>query len=586
MVSAKDRTHSTSISMKLFNFISDFTKKPKAVFWFFIILNMIPNCFLIFTEPLSGLGRIILILAPLGVYLIVFSLLKKAGLIQLILIPLLIFHAFQMVLFYLFGESVIAVDMFLNLPTTNASEAGELLNSLWPAIILVCVLYIPTIVLASMSVHYKVIYPAAFRRHMIIGGAALLVLTSGGIVFEKSRDNSYEIKTDIYPANIFYNLGYAVHKWHRSELYPKTSKEFTFHATRDSLVSEKREIYILVIGEASRAKNWSLWGYERETNPRLKTTENLILYKDALTQSNTTHKSVPLILSAADAEHYEALYTQKSIITAFKEVGFKTVFFSNQIPNRSFTDYFASEADIYKTIRLPLEGGLITENNYDQALIPLIKQCIDSLSDNLFIVLHTYGSHFNYRERYPAEFAVYSPDNTSGIEYKYKQQLINAYDNSIRYTDGFLADIIQLLNENQAESALLYSPDHGEDLLDDCRKKFLHASPIPTIYQIHIPFFLWFSESYKTLKPEHYTQALAHADAPVSTNAIFHTLLDLADIRTAYFRPDLSLVNPGFKRRPRMYLNDHDKPVNYYLVGMKKQDKDYIQKMKLNHDIK
>ena len=94
------------------------------------------------------------------------------------------------------------------------------------------------------------------------------------------------------------------------------------------------------------------------------------------------------------------------------------------------------------------------------------------------------------------------PDNTSGIEYKYKQQLINAYDNSIRYTDGFLADIIQLLNENQAESALLYSPDHGEDLLDDCRKKFLHASPIPTIYQIHIPFFLWFSESYKTLKPE------------------------------------------------------------------------------------
>lgn len=146
MVSAKDRTHSTSISMKLFNFISDFTKKPKAVFWFFIILNMIPNCFLIFTEPLSGLGRIILILAPLGVYLIVFSLLKKAGLIQLILIPLLIFHAFQMVLFYLFGESVIAVDMFLNLPTTNASEAGELLNSLWPAIILVCVLYIPTIV--------------------------------------------------------------------------------------------------------------------------------------------------------------------------------------------------------------------------------------------------------------------------------------------------------------------------------------------------------------------------------------------------------------------------------------------------------
>lgn len=102
-----------------------------------------------------------------------------------------------------------------------------------------------------------------------------------------------EIKTDIYPANIFYNLGYAVHKWHRSELYPKTSKDFTFHATRDSLVSEKREIYILVIGEASRAKNWSLWGYERETNPRLKTTENLILYKMPLPNPTPRTKVYP-----------------------------------------------------------------------------------------------------------------------------------------------------------------------------------------------------------------------------------------------------------------------------------------------------
>lgn len=114
-----------------------------------------------------------------------------------------------------------------------------------------------------------------------------------------------------------YNLYYAGVKWNRSMNYPVTSKDFVYHATRDS-VHQRREIYVLVIGEAGRAENWELWGYQRETNPLLKNEDNLVLYKDALTQSNTTHKSVPLILSAADACHYEYLYTHKSIVNCLQ----------------------------------------------------------------------------------------------------------------------------------------------------------------------------------------------------------------------------------------------------------------------------
>ena len=125
MDSAKASAHSTSALTKLFKGIVNFVKRPKLLFWLFIALNLVPNFCLLFTEPLSGLGKTILILLPLGVYMVVFSLFKRAGLMQLILIPVLILHAFQLVLFYLFGESVIAVDMFLNLPTTNASEAGK-----------------------------------------------------------------------------------------------------------------------------------------------------------------------------------------------------------------------------------------------------------------------------------------------------------------------------------------------------------------------------------------------------------------------------------------------------------------------------
>jgi len=121
------------------------------LFRFFVIVNLIPCILLVFTEPYSFMGKVILVTFPLGMYLFVFSWLKNIGLMQLILIPQLIFNAFQIVLFYLFGESVIAVDMFLNLATTNVTEASELLNNLWPAIILVCVIYIPTIVIAAVK---------------------------------------------------------------------------------------------------------------------------------------------------------------------------------------------------------------------------------------------------------------------------------------------------------------------------------------------------------------------------------------------------------------------------------------------------
>ena len=585
MESAKTSKHSTSILMRLSRGIVNFVKKPELLFWLFIALNLVPNFCLLFTEPLSIIGKIILIMVPLSIYMIVLSLFKRAGLMQLILIPVLILHAFQLVLFYLFGESVIAVDMFLNLPTTNASEAGELLGNIWPSIIIVCVLYIPVITLASIAVHHKVVRTAAFRRRMITWGIVLLIIGSGLTAYEKRRDNTYEVKIDIYPANVMYNFYYAWGKWSRSMNYPVTSKDFVFNATRDT-THDRREIYVLVVGEASRAENWSLWGYERETNPKLKNESNLVLYKDAITQSNTTHKSVPLILSAADACHYERLYTQKSIITAFKEVGFKTVFLSNQVPNRSFTDYFGEEADYHVNIRPTEDGGLITINNYDEEMLPFMRHYIDSLAnDNLLIVFHTYGSHFNYKERYPEPFAHFTPANATEIEYKNKDQLVNAYDNSIRYTDNFLYNVIEILRNSGSDATMLYSPDHGEDLLDDSRKRFLHASPIPTYYQLHIPIMIWFSDNYIDSRPNLYQIARYNSNAPVSTNHIFHTLLNLAEIKTSHFEPDLSLVNPVFKRQSRMYLGDHDNPINYYEVGLKKQDKEMVKRRGMDHTV-
>lgn len=568
---------------KINHLFRQFIANPRLLYWFFILVNLIPCILLVFTEPYSFLGKVILVTFPLGMYMLVFSLLKNVGLLQLFLIPQLIFNAFQIVLFYLFGESVIAVDMFLNLATTSVSEASELLDNLWPAIITVCIIYLPTIVIAAIACKRKTHLSSAFRKKTALYGIVIAVI-SYGLTFAATNKNTgtYRLKYDVFPVNIYYNLNFAVHKWDRSMIYPQTSKDFRFEASR-TRKADNREIYVLVVGEAGRAGNWSLWGYERETNPLLSQTEGLVLYQDAITQANATHKSVPLILSAANAENFDIIYSQKSIIEAFKEAGFTTIFLSNQTPNRTFTDYFAAEADYTHNIRPASSGGILTENNYDTHMLPLLRHYIDSLPDNLFVVLHTYGSHFNYHERYPREFARFLPDDATEVEVKNRQQLINAYDNSILYTDYFLSRLTRMLDSTGYSTALYYSPDHGEDMLDDGRKRFLHASPHPTYYQLHIPLLFWFSENYREQFPEKYAAAESNQTKPVSTRIAFHTMLDIAHIQTPWLDTTYSVVHPAFQSRRRLYLTDHDKPIFWYNSGLKKEDKEMIEKKKLDH---
>ena len=120
---------------------------------------------------------------------------------QLFLLPLLVFHAFQLVLFYLFGEAVIAVDMFLNVATTNVSEAGELLDNLWPAIVAVCLLYIPTIAIAVITCKRKIQLPASYRKKRLLSAEFYCFFLSVSRLLPgiKIPDTSPSAKTFIPP---------------------------------------------------------------------------------------------------------------------------------------------------------------------------------------------------------------------------------------------------------------------------------------------------------------------------------------------------------------------------------------------------
>lgn len=551
--------------------------RQNELFYIFIFVNLLPSLFLFITEPFNLAEKVALITIPLAFLLIILSLSKRVGLIQMILLPFFFFHAFQLVVFSLFKEDVLAVDMFLNLVTTNASEAGELLSSILIPTISICSLYMLIIILVILSFKKNLSYSTTFLKKNRLVGIGMAIISIPLFFFGKDLNtNDSSIRANIYPINIMYNMFFAANKYVKIKNYPSTSNNFSFNATRKT--QEEPEIYVLVIGETSRADNWQIYGYNRQTNPNLSNNKSVLHFHDVITQSNTTHKSVSILLSAASAENYELIYSQKSLITAFKEAGFTTIYLSNQAKNGSFIEYFSKEADHVEHYR----SNNSIKNNFDSILLDRLQYYTSSVKNNLLIVVHTYGSHFYYGERYPREFAKYTPDNFTRIDQNNRQRMINAYDNSIIYTDYFLSELSKILVQSGKPASYLFISDHGEDIMDDDRNRFLHASPNPTYYQLRVPLLMWFSEKYKSTYPQKYQQAKENQLKPIASNVVFHTFVDLANIETLYLNQENSLVNPNFKIKPRMYLGDHDNPIHFYKTNLKTQDKLMFEKSNMS----
>lgn len=539
---------------------------------YFFVALIIPNCVLANTEPYSVWTVEALILMPLGFYMMWSVALRRSGVMIWLAFPFIFFCAFQIVLLYLFGNSIIATDMFTNLLTTNPGEAGELLGNIYPSVILVCVIYLPLLWLAAREIGHKRYITRTARMNIGLTGAALFAVGLLALwpAYRVSEER-HVLRDEIFPLNIMYNLGLSGSEFRKSYNFHKTSGGFTYEAERTA-EAPGREVYVYIIGEAARAMNWQLYGYERETNPLLSRVGDLVVFRDVLTQSNTTHKSVPLILSSVATDEHEELYRRKGLPALFNEAGFDTWFISNQSPQGAMIDHLAHDAKHVIYIRSP---------RHDTQLLDEMRKVLErSTSQKLLFVLHCYGSHFSYHQRYPREFAHFQPDNDVAIARQHRPMLVNAYDNSIRYTDYFLAQTIGYLRSLKGtSSALLYCADHGEDLIDDDRERFLHASPTTTAYQLYVASLAWFSEDYRKHFPEKAAAAEANETAPATTHALFHTMADMASIRGRFLTTKVSLVSPDFDRTaPRCYLNDHNEAVPFRKTGLRPEDMEVFRR--------
>ncbi|GHT55193.1 hypothetical protein FACS189446_6190 [Bacteroidia bacterium] len=306
-------------------------------------------------------------------------------------------------------------------------------------------------------------------------------------------------------------------------------KDFKFDAEKKDQ-NDEREVYVCVIGETGRYSSYSINGYKRNTSPMLAKTKNLISYTNFYSEANITTSSLPVILTRASARDYERSYVEKSFVDAFKEAGFKTYWIANQSANNKFIRRISGDADG--------EYFHITDlnmANFDEQLWPYLDKVLARGDKKTLIVLHTLGSHFGYNYRYPAQFEKFKPSLKGAFKFdlitvKNKELFVNTYDNSILYTDFFLAKTIQKIDSLHAVSAFIYVADHGENLFDTKEKIVFHGGSDYTPYDLHVPFFVWTSDEYNLQYPSKAENLKQNKDEKLSTYHIFYSILDMAGI--------------------------------------------------------
>ena len=313
--------------------------------------------------------------------------------------------------------------------------------------------------------------------------------------------------------------------------------------------SKLPEIYVMVIGESSRKQNWSLYGYKRKTNALLETQENIVVFDSVISNWPLTQMAVPLMLTDSTIiqnrgfKHNEDILNRPSILHAFRDAGFKTLWLTNQPFDRfaGNINYLANDADIV----------VYLTNKYDYSLIELLQEQIkiEGFKKNIFVVLHMKGSHFEYKRRYPKEFNKFKTKSVSGR----KSEIVNTYDNTILYTDYVLFSLIEYLKSLNAISAMFYVSDHGENLYDD--EKGLFGHNFSNEYDLSIPMIMWGSDIYKQIFSQKWKYGMQNHHKKADFCNVFYTVIDMAGITYPGMKESFSLVNSKYREHTRYFYN-------------------------------
>ncbi|MGQ9652865.1 MAG: phosphoethanolamine transferase [Thermodesulfobacteriota bacterium] len=300
-------------------------------------------------------------------------------------------------------------------------------------------------------------------------------------------------------------------------------------------------VVVLVIGESARSDHFHINGYPRQTSPNLERL-GAFSFKDVEACGVSTRTAVPCMLTRATRSDMEVASRETSFISIFRRLGFHTVWLSNQ--------RFLGKANT-KVSAIAREAELVYYNDkqadnihmrlLDEDLLGPFLKALRHPSPRKLIVFHTVGSHWLYDRHYTDRFRVFDPVcQEKSQRHCALEEVVNAYDNTILYTDHFIAQVIEAVADLKA--LVFYVSDHGESLGEGGRYGHGHEEGYPE--QRAVPMFVWVSDRYASEeKPkaqsleENQTKALSH-------DHLFHSILDCSGIESPIVDTAMSICRP------------------------------------------
>ena len=442
--------------------------------------------------------------------------------------------------------AVIDQNMMVNVFETNSQEATALLT---PQLVLWLVVagLVPSVVLALIRIRPGKWWQTLLMRLAAIL-ASLVVIVLVAAVFYKDyaslfRNNKGIVKM-VTPANYVSAIAkYSKARWFAGD---QTLIRLGEDARKGPvlLAQQKKTVLVLVVGEASRAENYSLNGYDRETNPELKK-ENVINFPQASSCGTETAVSVPCMFSGMPRKKYDAdlAHHQEGLMDVLNHAGINLLWRDNdggckgacdRIPHTDMTQW-------------KLDQFCKDKSCIDDADLYRLDDTLDGLKQDTVLVIHLMGSHGPaYYQRYPEQYRRFTPTcDTNEIQDCDHQALMNTYDNTILYTDSVVSRTIDALKARQAtmNTALVYLSDHGESLGEN--GLYLHGTPymLAPEQQTHIPFMFWLSKDYKqNFGVDEQCLRDQAAKETVSQDNLFSTVLGMMNIRTSVYQPQMDLL--------------------------------------------
>jgi lipid A ethanolaminephosphotransferase len=442
---------------------------------------------------------------------------------------------------------VLDPTMMVNVVQTDVREVRDLLSGrMLLAVLLLAGLPIAWLVRVPLE---RVPLPRqALRNVLAVAGALLLVVAVVVALFaplSATMRNHKSLRYLINPLNAYFSLAVVATKAGAKPAGPPMAIGLDA-SVLPRAAGARPPLLLLVIGETARADHFALNGYARPTNPELSTLD-VLSFRDVTSCGTNTAASLPCMFSHLGRKGYDARdREQENLLDVLQRAGLAVLWLDNQsgckglcdrIPNAMATRPAGGDAAL-------LAGLCDGEECLDEALLRGLEQRVEALpaerrARGVVLVLHQMGSHGPaYARRSPPDRKPFLPECTTNVLQQCERAaLVNAYDNSIVYTDHVLAQAVGWLKQRRDKyaTALLYVSDHGESLGEN--NLFLHGLPyaLAPREQTHVPMVLW------PAAPEGWQADCLQRlrDTPLSHDHLFHSVLGLVGVRAAEYRTAL-----------------------------------------------